>query len=213
VIVAEVAREVAVPVPGIDLASTLGPLAMLAGDPTVRITPGRFERATFTPDGPGLISVSWDGGSARVTTSGEGARWLWHDLAWSIVQQRVHRLDAAAQWRRLVLEVGTTLDGGLVAPPSPRTVARLGHPALHGLGIERQRAEYLAHAAAAATRRQPLVDEPWTSPCPCSPPSGGSGAGPPRRWRPSPGATRTRCSWGRRDPVDGDLAAGARSTR
>jgi len=34
-----------IPVGDIDLASTLGPLAILAQDPTVRLAPGRFERA------------------------------------------------------------------------------------------------------------------------------------------------------------------------
>lgn len=154
-------------VDGIDLQATLAPLAMLHDDPTVKLVPGRFERATATPDGPAAMTVEWPrqpqavGDSstataecAEVTASGDGAAcllaraprllgaqddvtgfnpaharlrelWrrhrgarmtatatLWHDLAWTIVQQRVHRLDAAAQWRRLVLTYGTPAGNG-----------------------------------------------------------------------------------------------------
>lgn len=195
---------VEVSVTGIDLLSTLGPLAMLPGDPTLRLAPGRFERATITPDGPGVLVVTWAPGtdSARVHAHGDGARWLldraprllgceddvrsfspatpplsdlwrrhrgdriaatgtlWHDLAWSILQQRINRLDAAAQWRRLVETLGTPMGDGLVAPPAPQVVGRLGYPTLHRFGIERRRAEHLQAAALAASRLQPLVDEP-----------------------------------------------------
>ena len=70
------ALEVAVP--GIDLTATLGPIAMLRGDPTVRLQPGRFERATHTPDGPGSISVTWSAPAATATVEawGDGAGWL-----------------------------------------------------------------------------------------------------------------------------------------
>jgi 3-methyladenine DNA glycosylase/8-oxoguanine DNA glycosylase len=195
-----------IPVGGIDLRSTLAPLAMLAQDPTVAAAPGRFARATLTPDGPATITVSWtEGGSeARVETVGDGAAWLadrapallgchddvrgfapdapplrdlwrrhrgdriartatvWHDLAWTVVQQRVTRHDAAAQWRRLVVALGTPAPGGsgLVVPPEPATVARLGYHDLHRFGIERRRAEHLLHAARAAHRLPRLGDEP-----------------------------------------------------
>jgi hypothetical protein len=71
-----------VPLAGIDVAATLRPLAILPGDPTVRLVPGRFERATFTPEGPGAVVVTWDaggprdGGAARVEAYGDGASWL-----------------------------------------------------------------------------------------------------------------------------------------
>jgi 3-methyladenine DNA glycosylase/8-oxoguanine DNA glycosylase len=195
-----------IPVDGIDLRSTLSPLTMLAQDPTVAAAPGRFARATLTPEGPGTITVSWtDGGSeARVETVGDGAGWLadrapallgchddvrgfapatpplrdlwrrhrgdriartatvWHDLAWTVVQQRVTRHDAAAQWRRLVTTLGAPAPGGsgLVVPPEPATVARLGYHDLHRFGIERRRAEHLLHAARAAHRLPRLGDEP-----------------------------------------------------
>lgn len=71
----------------IDLASTLRTLAFLPGDPTVRRAPGRFERATITPDGPGSIRVTWaaegpagaQGSASReahVEAFGDGAAWL-----------------------------------------------------------------------------------------------------------------------------------------
>lgn len=72
------AAAVNVPIGDIDLASTLRPLAFLAGDPTARLQPRRFERATLTPDGPGVVVVTWVRGerTARVATSGDGDRWL-----------------------------------------------------------------------------------------------------------------------------------------
>lgn len=69
----------------IDLASTLRTLAFLPRDPTVRRAPGRFERATITPDGPGSIRLTWGKSvgagqgtnvEAHVETYGDGADWL-----------------------------------------------------------------------------------------------------------------------------------------
>ncbi len=67
-----------IPTGDIDLASTLASLAILAQDPTVRLSPGRFDRATTTPEGPGSIIVTWADGEAgaRVATAGDGAGWL-----------------------------------------------------------------------------------------------------------------------------------------
>lgn len=188
---------------GVDLAATLTQLAVLPQDPTVRLEPGRFARATSTPEGPGGIVVSWDDGpDVWIETYGPGGQWLadrapgllghhddvagfeptapplrdlwrrhrgdriartgtlWHDLAWFVVQQRVSRTDAAAQWRRLVTALGTPVQGlpGLLAPPAPATVARLAYHDLHHCGIERQRADTLLRAALAAHRLQHLVD-------------------------------------------------------
>jgi 3-methyladenine DNA glycosylase/8-oxoguanine DNA glycosylase len=88
---------------------------------------------------------------------------LWHDLAWWVVQQRVTGQDAAAQWRRLVRALGAPVPGveGLLAPPDPARVARLGYADLHPLGLERRRAEALVRAASAARRLGPLVDGPF----------------------------------------------------
>ncbi len=67
-----------IPIGDIDLGSTLAALAFLHGDPTVRLAPGRFERATVTPAGAGAITVTWAPGrpEAQVETHGEGAAWL-----------------------------------------------------------------------------------------------------------------------------------------
>jgi hypothetical protein len=61
---------------GCDPAATLGVLRMLPGDPTVQLSPGRFARATWTPEGPGAIVVTWDDATARVSACGDGADWL-----------------------------------------------------------------------------------------------------------------------------------------
>ncbi len=117
----------------------------------------------FAPDRAPLREVWRRHAGLRMTVTGT----LWHDLAWTIVQQRVHRRDAAEQWRRFVLGLGVPVDGtGLVAPPDPRAVARLAYPRLHPMGIERQRAEYLIEAARAVVRLQDLVDEPFASALP-----------------------------------------------
>ena len=64
------------PIGDIDLAATLRNTAILPGDPTVRLEPGRFVRATITPDGTGEIRVVWADGVAAVEAWGDGAEWL-----------------------------------------------------------------------------------------------------------------------------------------
>ncbi|WP_116453012.1 DNA-3-methyladenine glycosylase family protein [Blastococcus litoris] len=194
-----------VDVQGIDLEATLGALAWLPGDPTLRTAPGRFERATLTPDGPGGLVVTWSGSAARIEAGGPGGTWLltrapgllgllddvtgfdpreqpvrdlwrrnrgrriartstlWHDAAYLIVQQRISRVDAAAQWKRLVHGYGSPSETvpGLVHPPDPATVGRLGSADFHRLGIDRRRAEHLVSAARAARALAPLVDRPF----------------------------------------------------
>ena len=63
---------------GIDVRSTVSTVAFLPGDPTIRLEPGRLERATVTPDGVGAIVVTWSDADdeARVETHGDGAAWL-----------------------------------------------------------------------------------------------------------------------------------------
>jgi 3-methyladenine DNA glycosylase/8-oxoguanine DNA glycosylase len=188
----------------VDLDSTVSALAMTPGDPTLRLAPSRLERATTTPDGPAVLTATWDRDEVRAEALGDGARWLlertprllgleddpsgfevprgplrdlwrrhrgdrvggtatlWHDLAWFVVQQRISRTDAAAQWRRLVLALGEPAPGpsGLRLPPVADVVARLGYADLHGLGIERRRAQTLVAAARCAPRLERLVDGP-----------------------------------------------------
>ncbi|WNV76993.1 DNA-3-methyladenine glycosylase [Geodermatophilus sp. DSM 44513] len=205
----------------------LGHLAALRGDPTVRLAPGAFTRATLTPDGPGVLRATWDADhtGVAVRTTGDGAGWLleraprllgleddpagfapasgplrelwrrhpgarvgatgtvWHDLAWTVVQQRVTRQDAAAQWARLVTAFGDPAPGApeLRLPPAPETLARLSYVDLHRVGLERRRAEHLVGAARVAARLAALADAspdtalpalsslrgvgPWTAGC------------------------------------------------
>lgn len=197
----------------VDLDATLRPVAFLRGDPTVDRGPGRFARATTTPDGPGVVAVRWGAGNgeARVSTAGPGGPWLharvegllgladdptgfaptdeplrslwrrrahlrltrtgtlWHDLACTVVQQRITVADAADQWRRLVRALGTPIDPGdggptLLAPPAPGVVATMPYHHLHPYGIERRRAETLRRAAVVAARLATAVDGPAAAP-------------------------------------------------
>lgn len=189
---------------GIDIGLTLSPLAMIPGDPTIRRTRTSFVRSTFTPDGPGVIRLSWgiDRGKASVEASGEGGPWLlaraasligahddssafdpqdqvvrrlwsllrgdrvgatgtvWHDLAWTITQQRIHRRDAADQWRRLVRAFGEPCDDGMLTPPTPDRLARAAPWSLRAHGIDERRATTLIAAARVADRLHSLANEP-----------------------------------------------------
>jgi 3-methyladenine DNA glycosylase/8-oxoguanine DNA glycosylase len=65
------------------LRRTLGAHRHGVRDPTTRIGPGRFLRATFTPDGPGTILLRWSADPAPVDAAGlvadawgPGADWL-----------------------------------------------------------------------------------------------------------------------------------------
>ena len=201
------ASTVTVEAPGIDPRLVLGPLAMLRGDPTVRLGLREVLRVTWTPEGPGSIAVSWgdEPGCLAVRCRGDGAAWLqeraarlvgvddgvtsfapeadvvrrlwarfsgdrvgatatvWHDLAWIAVQQRVHRSDAAAQWRRLVMALGepSTEHEGLYSPPSPERLARAAPWSLRALGIDARRATTLIEAARVAHRLHRLSEVPF----------------------------------------------------
>lgn len=65
------------------LRRTLSPYRYGSGDPTTRSSPGRFLRATFTPDGPGTLLLRWTADPAPVARDGldaeawgPGADWL-----------------------------------------------------------------------------------------------------------------------------------------
>ena len=193
--------------PGIDPALVLGPLAMMRTDPTMRL--GRHEaiRSTYTPDGPGVIRITWGQrvGQVSVDVSGDGADWLirqaprligadddvrgfapvdavvnrlwarfrgdrvgatgtvWHDLAWTITQQRVRRSDASQQWRRLAHAYGDVCDGydDLYTPPDPERLARAAPWSLRSLGIDERRATTLIAAARVAGKLHALTDRPF----------------------------------------------------
>lgn len=126
--------------------------------------------------GPGLVGAIDDASSfeprdpvvARLWAHFRGDRvartgTFWHDAAWTIVQQRVHRRDAAAQWRRIVLDMGTRVSevDDLWAPPDPQRVARSHPTELRRYGIDTHRAQALIHVAIVANRLQALVDGPF----------------------------------------------------
>lgn len=194
-------------VAGTDPGLVLGPLAMMRSDPTMRL--GRHEaiRATYTPEGPGVIRLTWGQqiGQLDVESAGDGAAWLmeqaprliganddvtvftpgdpvvqrlwahfkgdrvgatgtvWHDLAWTITQQRVHRTDAARQWRALVHAYGEPCEEveGLYSPPDPERLARAAPWALRAIGIDERRATTLIAAAQVAPRLHALADLPY----------------------------------------------------
>jgi 3-methyladenine DNA glycosylase/8-oxoguanine DNA glycosylase len=56
--------------------TTLSPMRSGRGDPTTVLAPGEFWRATFTPDGPGTLRLSWASGRSTVRAWGPGADWL-----------------------------------------------------------------------------------------------------------------------------------------
>ncbi|MEA3185888.1 MAG: hypothetical protein QOJ74_2365 [Ilumatobacteraceae bacterium] len=47
-----------------------------AGDPTTRLDPGEFWRASFTPDGPATLRICWDGGRVDADAWGAGRAWM-----------------------------------------------------------------------------------------------------------------------------------------
>lgn len=192
--------------PGIDPALVLAPLAMMPSDPTMHVGPHEAIRATYTPEGPGILRLAWGQqvGQVTVEASGAGAAWLveqaprlvgthddvadfapadpvvqrlwvrfkgdrvgatgtvWHDLAWTITQQRVHRTDAARQWRALVHAYGAVCEGyeSLYTPPDSERLARAVPWSLRTFGIDERRATALIAAARVAHRLHALAEGP-----------------------------------------------------
>jgi 3-methyladenine DNA glycosylase/8-oxoguanine DNA glycosylase len=60
----------------VDLVRTLRPLCHGAGDPVARFVDGTFWWACRTPEGPGRLAISSDGGQVLARAWGEGADWL-----------------------------------------------------------------------------------------------------------------------------------------
>ncbi|MCO7219238.1 DNA-3-methyladenine glycosylase [Klenkia sp. PcliD-1-E] len=71
-------RTQVLPLGEVDPALVFAPLAMLGGDPSTRLLPGRLERASPTPEGPGTLVAEWEPGrpEVRVRTAGDGGAWL-----------------------------------------------------------------------------------------------------------------------------------------
>jgi 3-methyladenine DNA glycosylase/8-oxoguanine DNA glycosylase len=72
------ATTTVVDAPGVDPGLVLAPLRMLYADPTFRVGDREFTRATWTPEGPGVIAITWgvEPGRIDVTCEGDGADWL-----------------------------------------------------------------------------------------------------------------------------------------
>lgn len=204
----DVRMVVTLKAPGIDPSLVLAPLAMMPSDPTMHLGPHEAIRATYTPEGPGVVRLAWGQqvGQITVEASGDGVDWLveqaprlvgayddvdgfapsgqlvqrlwmrfkgdrvgatgtvWHDLAWTITQQRVHRADAARQWRALVHAYGAACDGhdNLYTPPDPERLARAAPWSLRTFGIDERRATALIAAARVAQRLHALTDQPYS---------------------------------------------------
>lgn len=62
----------------IDIGATLRFVSVLPGDPTVRLRPGRFDRATATPEGAASLRLDWRVGSPELHAHawGPGGDWL-----------------------------------------------------------------------------------------------------------------------------------------
>ena len=58
------------------LGSALSGMRYGSGDPTTRLRPGWFARATLTPEGPGTVVVEWTSGTVRTAGYGPGGDWL-----------------------------------------------------------------------------------------------------------------------------------------
>lgn len=98
-----------IPLPGADPRPTLRPLSTFATDPTNRWRSNGFARAVHTPDGPGVLCLSWSVASGEATAEawGSGASWL-IDAApnWLGAHDPVEEFDPSAHphldtlWRR-----------------------------------------------------------------------------------------------------------------
>ena len=114
--------------------------------------------SSFAPTDP-VVRRLW----ARFSADRVGSTsTVWHDLAWTITQQRVHRRDAALQWKQLVKSLGEPCPGdeGLFTPPDPDRLARTAPWSLRALGIDERRATTLIAAARVARRLHGLADAP-----------------------------------------------------
>jgi 3-methyladenine DNA glycosylase/8-oxoguanine DNA glycosylase len=72
----------------VSIRSILGPLRYGSGDPTTRLTSTDFIRATYTPDGPGTLHITWAGGTVSAQAWGTGA-----DLLLGSVPGLIGQLD------------------------------------------------------------------------------------------------------------------------
>lgn len=123
-----------------------------------RLIGAEDDPSSFAPNDP-VVRRLWARFSGdRIGSTGT----VWHDLAWTITQQRVHRRDAALQWKQLVRTFGEPCPTAeeLRTPPDPDRLARTAPWSLRALGIDERRATTLIAAARVARRLHGLADAP-----------------------------------------------------
>jgi 3-methyladenine DNA glycosylase/8-oxoguanine DNA glycosylase len=123
-----------------------------------------------------LVGADDDPSGFRPTDRVVGALWsrhpgirvgrtgtVWHDLLWTVAQQRIRRVDAIRQWRVLVQQAGVPAPGidGLLAPPTPEAVTALPSYELRRMGFDIHRARAMKASASVAHRLVGLIDVPW----------------------------------------------------
>lgn len=91
---------------------------------------------------------------AHSTTRLAAAGVIWQELVLVLLGQRVTAEEASKSWNRMCRTWGERAPGPceLVLPPSPEVVAKLSYVDLHGVNVERRRAEAILLAAKRANR-------------------------------------------------------------
>ena len=146
--------------PGKVTVETTGDGARWLSDRAPHLLGARDDATHFAPDNWVVRQLWLRFKGDRVGATGT----VWHDLAWTITQQRVHRSDAARQWRALVHAYGDACEDyeGLYTPPDPERLARAAPWSLRALGIDERRATALIAAARVAQRLHALADQPYS---------------------------------------------------
>jgi 3-methyladenine DNA glycosylase/8-oxoguanine DNA glycosylase len=115
--------------------------------------------SSFRPAAGTRLAELWRRhGSFRLGRSGL----IWHEMAVTILGQRVTGLDAMRSWRQLVETWGDPAPGphGLRLPPAPSALAGRCYRELHPFGVERRRADALVLAARRADRLEEAATMP-----------------------------------------------------
>lgn len=113
----------------------------------------------FDPAGNARLAEMWRR-HGRFRLGGSGL--VWHELAVTILGQRITSVEAMRSWRRMVSRWGVPAPGpyGLRLPPAPDAIATLSYVDLHRLGVERRRADALLLAARRVDRLEAAAAMP-----------------------------------------------------
>ena len=95
-------------------------------------------------------------GNLRLPASGV----IWQEIALVLLGQRVTTQEAAKAWNRMCRTWGEPAPGplGLILPPTPAVMASLSYHDLHGINVERRRADAVLTAARRANRLEEAAD-------------------------------------------------------